>query len=129
MVQTGIPSTALAACRCTCLRLRQPTATLKLLRKIKITKYVCCCAQGGRRNCHGNVEVPEKDQHWPTTLRWRRPESLRHPFDGELSIRDVHDGGTGDLAYPPLELLVARGHDVAPVLFGSLFAVGRRVGW
>ena len=55
-----------------------------------------------------------------TPLRRGCPESLGHPLDRELSVGDVHDRHPGDLAYPPLEVLVAGRHDVAPVLLRAL---------
>lgn len=77
------------------------------------------CRGGGGGGRRGNVG-PKAKENTLGRLRWRRPESLRHPFDGELSVGDVHDRHAGDLAYPPLELLVARGNDVAPMLLSSL---------
>ena len=52
--------------------------------------------------------------------RRRRSERLRHSLDRKLAVGNVHYGHAGDLAYPALELLVTRRHDVAPVLLDAL---------
>lgn len=42
--------------------------------------------------------------------------NIRESFDGVFVLRDVHDGHPGHLPDSPLEILIARGHNVAFVV-------------
>ena len=47
---------------------------------------------------------------------FRRSVCIRHPLYAVSVVAEEHDGHAGDLPDPPLEILVAGGHDVRLVL-------------
>ena len=51
-----------------------------------------------------------------STTALGRPVSIWHPLDGISVVGEEHDRDSGQLPDPPLEVLVAGGHDVGLVL-------------
>ena len=48
------------------------------------------------------------------------PVSVWHPLNAISVVAEVHDGHSGDLPDPPLEILITGGHDVSLVLSNSV---------
>jgi hypothetical protein len=46
----------------------------------------------------------------------RTAKGIWHPLDGVLALGNIHDGHTWHLAYSPLQVAIAGGHNVALVL-------------
>lgn len=42
----------------------------------------------------------------------RIAKDVGHSFNGEFVVGDVHDGNARDFAYPPLQVAIARAHNV-----------------